>query len=190
MLRCVPAGRPASADEVRAVRPRLVARGLEGPQRGHRLPHGVEAHPGQARRVRHLHFKSNASQRVSHVGMWRAIVSQAHADPDMLRHLAFKDTLDRIKQSWTVGAKFYGIPESFIRVSVAACPICKAAPACQPDSAVSSPGRGKRRRRFEYTETLEMCHAGYSNWPPSTRLFFVSGRNIYGIKKKNFDRRQ
>jgi len=55
-----------------------------------------------------------------------------------------------------VGAKFYGIPESFIRICVAACPVCKAAPAGQPDSAISSPGRGKRRRRFEYTESLDV----------------------------------
>jgi hypothetical protein len=163
MLRCVPAGRPASADEVRAATAPSVLASWRAVWKDRNEDTAyltawkrIQDKLAVSADGRHLHFKSNASQRVSHVGMWRAIVSEAHADPDMLRHLAFKDTLDRIKQSWTVGAKFYGIPESFIRVCVAACPICKAAPAGQSDSAISSPGRGKRRRRFEYTETLDV----------------------------------
>ncbi|XP_062210566.1 uncharacterized protein LOC133912042 [Phragmites australis] len=163
MLRCILAGRPAAAEEVRAATSLSVLASWRTVWKDRnedtayltawkRIQDKLTASPDG----RHLHFKSNAAQRVSHVGMWRDIVSEAHADPDLLRHLALKDTVDRIKQSWTVGAKFYGIPESFIRVCVASCPVCKAAPAGQPDSAISSPGRGKRRRRFEYTETLDV----------------------------------
>jgi hypothetical protein len=163
MLRCILAGRPASSDEVRAATSLSVLASWRAVWKDRnedtayltawkRIQDKLAASPNG----RHLHFKTNAAQRVSHVGMWRDIVSEAHADPDLLRHLAFKDTVDRIKQSWTVGAKFYGIPESFIRVCVAACPVCKAVPAGQPDSTISSPGRGKRRRRFEYTETLDV----------------------------------
>ncbi|GJN08477.1 hypothetical protein PR202_ga26401 [Eleusine coracana subsp. coracana] len=163
MLRCILAGRPASADEVRAATSPSVLASWRAVWKDRNEDTAyltawkrIQDKLAASADGRHLHFKSNAAQRVSHVGMWRDIVSEAHADPDMLRHLAFKDTVDRIKQSWTVGAKFYGIPESFIRVCVAACPICKAAPAGLPDSAISSPGRGKRRRRFEYTETLDV----------------------------------
>jgi hypothetical protein len=163
MLRCILAGRLASADEVRAATSPSVLASWRAVWKDRNEDTAyltawkrIQDKLSASADSRHLHFKSNSSQRVSHVGMWRDIVSEAHADPDMLRHLAFKDTVDRIKQSWTVGAKFYGIPESFIRVCVAACPVCKAAPAGQPDSAIASPGRGKRRRRFEYTETLDV----------------------------------
>ncbi|PUZ41931.1 hypothetical protein GQ55_9G543100 [Panicum hallii var. hallii] len=163
MLRCILAGRPASSDEIRSATSLSVLASWRAVWKDRNEDTAyltawkrIQDKLATSADGRHLHFKTNAAQRVSHVGMWRDIVSEAHADPDLLRHLAFKDTVDRIKQSWTVGAKFYGIPESFIRVCVAACPVCKAAPAGQPDSAISSPGRGKRRRRFEYTETLDV----------------------------------
>ncbi|WVZ56220.1 hypothetical protein U9M48_006788 [Paspalum notatum var. saurae] len=163
MLRCVLAGRPASSDEVRAATSLSVLASWRTVWKDRNEDTAyltawkrIQDKLAASADGRHLHFKTNAAQRVSHAGMWRDIVSEAHADPDLLRHLAFKDTVDRIKQSWTVGAKFYGIPESFIRVCVSACPVCKAAPAGQPESAISSPGRGKRRRRFEYTETLDV----------------------------------
>ncbi|KAL6867469.1 hypothetical protein ACP4OV_015493 [Aristida adscensionis] len=164
MLRCVLAGRPASPEEVRAATSSSVLASWRAVWKDRNEDTAyltawkrIQDKLAASADGRHLHFKSNAAQRVSHVGMWRDIVSEAHADPDLLRHLALKDTIDRIKQSWTVGAKFYGIPESFIRVCVAACPVCKGAPAGLPDSAISSLGRGgKRRRRFEYTETLDV----------------------------------
>ncbi|KAL6649584.1 hypothetical protein ACP70R_013808 [Stipagrostis hirtigluma subsp. patula] len=164
MLRCILAGRPASSEEVRAATSPSVLSSWRAVWKDRNEDTAyltawkrIQDKLAASADGRHLHFKSNAAQRVSHVGMWRDIVSEAHADPDLLQHLAFKDTVDRIKQSWTVGAKFYGIPESFIRVCVAACPVCKAAPAGLPPSAISSPGRGgKRRRRFEYTETLDV----------------------------------
>uniref|UniRef100_A0A0D9Z4M8 Uncharacterized protein n=1 Tax=Oryza glumipatula TaxID=40148 RepID=A0A0D9Z4M8_9ORYZ len=163
MLRCVLAGRPAAADEVRAATPPSVLASWRAVWKDRNEDTAyltawkrIQDKLGASADGRSLHFKSNPGQRVSHVGQWRDIVSEAHADPDLLRHLGLKDTVDRIKQSWTVGAKFYGIPESFVRVCVSACAVCKAAPAGQPDFAMSSPGRGKRRRRFEYTETLDV----------------------------------
>lgn len=163
MLRCILAGRPAVAEEVRAATSPSVLASWRAVWKDRNEDTAyltawkrIQDKLAASADGRHLHFKSNPAQRVSHVGQWRDIVSEAHADPDLLRHLGLKDTVERIRQAWTVGAKFYGIPESFVRVCVAACPVCKAAPAGQPDSAISSPGRGKRRRRFEYTETLDV----------------------------------
>ena len=68
-----------------------------------------------------------------------------HGDAD-LKHLAVKETIE-VKQVWTVGAKFYGIPESFIRVCVAACPVC---------SGSSEAAQKSKRRRFEYTESFDV----------------------------------
>ncbi|KAF9616948.1 hypothetical protein IFM89_033018 [Coptis chinensis] len=62
-----------------------------------------------------------------------------HGDAD-LKHLGVKETIERIKQVWTVGAKLYGIPESFIRACVGSCPVC-----C--DGSSSSAPKGKRRRQ-------------------------------------------
>ncbi|KAJ9188437.1 hypothetical protein P3X46_003796 [Hevea brasiliensis] len=69
-----------------------------------------------------------------------------HGDAD-LKHLGLRETIERIKQVWTVGAKFYGIPESYIRVCVAACPVC---------SASEGSGSRNKRRRFEYTESFDV----------------------------------
>lgn len=66
-----------------------------------------------------------------------------------MKHLGVKETIERIKQVWTVGAKFYGIPESYIRVCVAACPACSAAVS-------GSSGARSKRRRFEYTESFDV----------------------------------
>ncbi|KAL0547898.1 hypothetical protein IC582_012330 [Cucumis melo] len=94
-----------------------------------------------------LCFKNNTQQFVSHISQWQDIVTSFHGDTD-LKHLGLKETIERIKQVWTVGAKFYGIPESYIRVCVAACPVC--------NSASSASGSRSKRRRFEYTDTLEV----------------------------------
>ncbi|XP_002979048.2 uncharacterized protein LOC9659548 [Selaginella moellendorffii] len=93
-----------------------------------------------------LYFKSNPQQFVPYIDQWQEIVQGFHADAD-LKHLGLKDTIDRIKQVWTVGAKFYGIPESYVRVCVSACPVC--------NSEGDHNGLHKRRR-FEYTETMEL----------------------------------
>ncbi|KAJ0439040.1 hypothetical protein HanHA300_Chr16g0620811 [Helianthus annuus] len=95
-----------------------------------------------------LCFKSNLNnQFVSHTSQWQDIVMSFHGDAD-LKHLGLKETLERIKQVWIVGAKFYGIPESYIRACVAACRVCSGLDG-------SGLGRGKRRR-FEYTESFEV----------------------------------
>ncbi|XP_057805605.1 uncharacterized protein LOC131020656 [Salvia miltiorrhiza] len=94
-----------------------------------------------------LCFKNNTSQYVSHVDQWQDIVMSFHGDADF-KHLGLKETIERIKQVWTVGAKFYGIPESYIRTCVAACPICSdESSGCAPRS---------KRRRFEYTESFDV----------------------------------
>lgn len=94
-----------------------------------------------------LCFKNNTSQFVSHVDQWQDIVMSFHGDADF-KHLGLKETIERIKQVWTVGAKFYGIPESYIRTCVAACPVCSdESSGCAPRS---------KRRRFEYTESFDV----------------------------------
>lgn len=77
-----------------------------------------------------------------------------HSDTD-LKHLGLRETVERIKSVWTVGAKFYGIPESYIRVCVAACPVCSSASASGSNAAAAAAARSKRRR-FEYTESLDV----------------------------------
>ncbi|XP_072954779.1 uncharacterized protein [Typha angustifolia] len=156
MVRCILESRLATSDEIRAATPRSVLKSWRAVWKDRnedtayltawkRIQDKLAASPDES-----LFFKNNPTQRVSHVDQWQEIVLAAHADPDLLRHLGLKDTVDRIKQSWTVGAKFYGIPESFVRVCVASCPICTSA-----SRGAASPARAKRRR-FEYTETLEV----------------------------------
>ncbi|KAJ7563750.1 hypothetical protein O6H91_03G124700 [Diphasiastrum complanatum] len=94
-----------------------------------------------------LFFKNNPQQFVPYIDQWQSIVQSFHADAD-LKHLGLKDTIERIKQIWAVGAKFYGIPEAFIRVCVAACHIC--------NSDQDPHGSQGKRRRFEYTESIEV----------------------------------
>ncbi|KAH7664723.1 hypothetical protein IHE45_14G138600 [Dioscorea alata] len=154
MVHCILEGRIASADEIRAATPRPVLRSWRSVWKDRnedtayltawkRIQDKLHAGEGGM-----LFFKNNPTQRVSHVEQWQDIVVASHADAD-LRHLGLKETVDRIKQSWTVGAKFYGIPESFIRVCLAACPLCSS------PSLVSGGARSKRRR-FEYTESLDV----------------------------------
>ncbi|KAG8363384.1 hypothetical protein BUALT_Bualt19G0016800 [Buddleja alternifolia] len=94
-----------------------------------------------------LCFKNNSSQYVSHVDQWQEIVMSFHADADF-KHLGLRETIERIKQVWTVGAKFYGIPESYIRTCVTACPVCS--------DETSGCARRSKRRRFEYTESFDV----------------------------------
>ncbi|KAJ0682544.1 hypothetical protein HanPI659440_Chr16g0648521 [Helianthus annuus] len=96
-----------------------------------------------------LCFKSNLNnQFVSHISQWQDIVMSLHVDADS-KHLGFKETLERIEQVWTVGVKFYEIPESYIRACVAAYPLCFC-------SGLGLDESKKRRRRFEYTERFEV----------------------------------
>ncbi|WOL09678.1 hypothetical protein Cni_G18431 [Canna indica] len=163
MISCILDGRLATPEEIRAATPWSVLKSWRTVWKDRnedtayltawkRLQDKLQVHMDG--HLPALFFKSNPVQRVSHVDQWQDIVTAAHADPDLLRHLGLKETIDRIKQSWTVGAKFYGIPESFIRVCVSSCPACSSA------SSLTSPGGStlsrSKRRRFEYTESFEV----------------------------------
>ncbi|CAL9124558.1 unnamed protein product [Musa textilis] len=164
MVHCILEGRLATPDEIFGATPRSVLNSWRSVWKDRnedtayltawkRIQDKLHAHMDGA--VPALFFKNNPAQRVSHVDQWQEIVTAAHADPDLLRHLGLKETVDRIKQSWTVGAKFYGIPESFIRVCVASCMVCSSA-----SSSLTSPGGSNlsrsKRRRFEYTDSFEV----------------------------------
>ncbi|KAL8195977.1 hypothetical protein R6Q57_024977 [Mikania cordata] len=158
MIRCILEGRVASPEEIRAATPHPVLVSWRSVWKDRnedtayltawkriqdKLTVHVDEHGNEF-----LCFKNNSNnQFVSHVSQWQDIVMRFHGDAD-LKHLGLKDTIERIKQAWTVGAKFYGIPESYIRVCVAACPVCS-------DSNGSGGARSKRRR-FEYTESFEV----------------------------------
>ncbi|KAF3522314.1 hypothetical protein F2Q69_00049601 [Brassica cretica] len=97
-----------------------------------------------------LCFKNNAQQQlVSHVDQWHDVVMSYHRGDGDLKHLGVRETIERIKQVWTVGTKLYGIPESFIRVCVAACGVCNSVTG-------GSASRRNKRRRFEYTESFDV----------------------------------
>ncbi|XP_071706950.1 uncharacterized protein [Rutidosis leptorrhynchoides] len=159
MIRCILEGRRiASPDEIRAVTPPAVLASWRSVWKDRneetayltawkRIQDKLTVHTGQHGNE-FLCFKNNSnSQFVSHTSQWQDIVMSFHGDAD-LKHLGLKETIDRIKQVWTVGAKFYGIPESYIRACVAACSVCS-------DSSGSGLGRSKRRR-FEYTESFDV----------------------------------
>ncbi|KAL6007991.1 hypothetical protein ACLOJK_033496 [Asimina triloba] len=163
MVRCILERRLASPEEIRRATPRAVLRSwrLVWKDRNEdtayvtawkriqdKLNAHVDAHGNQI-----LYFKNNSQQYVSHVEQWQDIVMSFHGDAD-LRHLGLKDTVERIKQVWTVGAKFYGIPESFIRVCVAACPVCS--DTSSGGAGAGAAGQRTKRRRFEYTESFDV----------------------------------
>ncbi|KAK4742722.1 hypothetical protein SAY87_000723 [Trapa incisa] len=158
MIRCLLEGRLATASEVRAVTPKAVLDSWRSVWKDRsedtayltawkRLQEKLSIHVDSSSGNRFLCFKNNTNQFVSHINQWQDIVMSFHGETD-LKHLGLKETIDRIKQMWTVGAKFYGIPESFIRVCVASCPVCNTE---SPGSAIRS-----KRRRFEYTESFDV----------------------------------
>ncbi|CBI38859.3 unnamed protein product, partial [Vitis vinifera] len=157
MIRCILEGRLASPDEIRAATPRAVLKSWRAVWKDRnedtayltawkRIQDKLTARVDAATGNQFLCFKNNSQQFVSHINQWQDIVMSFHGDAD-LKHLAVKETIERIKQVWTVGAKFYGIPESFIRVCVAACPVCSGSSGSAPRS---------KRRRFEYTESFDV----------------------------------
>ncbi|MFS7888995.1 hypothetical protein Hanom_Chr00s000003g01601541 [Helianthus anomalus] len=101
-------------------------------------------------------------------GNWQDIVMSLHVDADS-KHLGFKETLERIEQVWTVGVKFYGIPESYIRATT--CPLCSC-------SGLGLDESNKRRRRFEYTEQFEVSAKDVAD-----KLQQLSG---YSAKRKRY----
>eukprot|EP00249_Psilotum_nudum_P017442 c26325_g1_i1 orf=170-2011(-) len=157
MVVCILENRYANADEIRSATPGNVLVSWKGVWKDRnedtayltgwkriqdKLQALVDEHGNEM-----LYFKNNPQQFVPHIDQWQDIVQGFHRDAD-LKHLGMKETIERIKQVWTVGAKFYGIPESFIRVCVSSCPVC-----CSDSS--SNHARSKRRH-FEYTESLEV----------------------------------
>ncbi|CAA0387737.1 hypothetical protein AtNW77_Chr3g0217631 [Arabidopsis thaliana] len=157
MCRCLREGRLATPAEIRIATPRSVLKSWRAVWKDRneetayltawkRIQDKLTSRLDPATGNEFLCFKNNSQQFVSHINQWQDIVMGFHADGD-LKHLGQKETIDRIKQVWTVGAKLYGIPESFIRVCVAACPVCNA------DSGSAS---RNKRRRFEYTESLDV----------------------------------
>ncbi|KAK6918514.1 hypothetical protein RJ641_016936 [Dillenia turbinata] len=156
MIKCVLEGRLATPEEIRAATPCAVLKSWRSVWKDRnedtayltawkriqdKLVARVDPHGNEF-----LCFKNNSQQFVSHINQWQDIVMSFHCDGD-LKHLGLKETIEKIKQVWTVGAKFYGIPESFIRVCVASCPACS-------DSSGSS--IRTKRRRFEYTESFDV----------------------------------
>ncbi|OWM72919.1 hypothetical protein CDL15_Pgr016551 [Punica granatum] len=158
MIRCLLEHRLATPSEIRAATPRAVLQSWRSVWKDRnedtayltawkRIQDKLSARVDPTSGNKFLCFKNNSNQFVSHINQWQDIVMSFHGDAD-LKHLGLKETIDRVKQMWTVGAKFYGIPESFIRVCVAACPICNSS---SSGSAIRS-----KRRRFEYTESFDV----------------------------------
>nr|XP_027107811.1 uncharacterized protein LOC113727705 [Coffea arabica]XP_027108147.1 uncharacterized protein LOC113727932 [Coffea arabica]XP_027108148.1 uncharacterized protein LOC113727932 [Coffea arabica]XP_027108149.1 uncharacterized protein LOC113727932 [Coffea arabica] len=158
MLQCLREGRPATPEEIRAATPVPVLSSWRSVWKDRnedtayltawkRIQDKLNIHVNPTNGNEFLCFKNNSNQFVSHVDQWQDIVMNFHCDADF-KHLGLKETVDRIKQTWTVGAKFYGIPESYIRTCVSACPICS-------DESSGCAPRNKRRR-FEYTESFEV----------------------------------
>ncbi|XP_002511728.2 uncharacterized protein LOC8270646 [Ricinus communis] len=157
MIRCILEHRLATPDEIRTATPRSVLKSWRSVWKDRnedtayitgwkRIQEKLTAHVDPTSGNEFLCFKNNSQQFVSHINQWQDIVMSFHGDAD-LKHLGLRETIERIKQVWTVGAKFYGIPESYIRVCVAACPVC---------SASEGSGSRNKRRRFEYTESFDV----------------------------------
>ncbi|KDP28746.1 hypothetical protein JCGZ_14517 [Jatropha curcas] len=157
MIRCILEHRLATPDEIRAATPGSVLKSWRAVWKDRnedtayvtgwkRIQEKLTAQVDPASGNEFLCFKNNSQQFVSHINQWQDIVMSFHGDAD-LKHLGLRETIERIKQVWTVGAKFYGIPESYIRVCVAACPVC---------SASEGSGSRNKRRRFEYTESFDV----------------------------------
>ncbi|KAJ4823688.1 hypothetical protein Tsubulata_048371 [Turnera subulata] len=157
MIRCILEHRLATPDEIRAATPCSVLQSWRAVWKDRnedtayvtgwkRIQEKLTAHVDPGSGTEFLCFKNNSQQFVSHINQWQDIVTSFHGDAD-LKHLGLRETIERIKQVWTVGAKFYGIPESYIRVCVAACPVC---------SASEGSNSRNKRRRFEYTESFDV----------------------------------
>ncbi|GMH00583.1 hypothetical protein Nepgr_002422 [Nepenthes gracilis] len=163
MIKCLIDGRLATPGEIRAATPLEVLKSWRAVWKDRnedtayltawkRIQEKLQAHVDENGN-QFLCFKNNSQQFVSHVDQWQEIVMSFHGDTD-LKHLCLKETIEKIKQVWTVGAKFYGIPESFIRACITACPICLR-PGDGYGGAGCSMGKPKRRR-FEYTESFDV----------------------------------
>ncbi|XP_024517883.1 uncharacterized protein LOC9636329 [Selaginella moellendorffii] len=133
MVRCLMAGRHPSPDEIRGVATPPVLASWRGVWKDR---HEDTAYLTGWRRIQDklqaqvddlgnevLFFKSNPYQFVPFIEQWGGIVQQFHIRPD-LKHLGCKETLERMRDVWTVGAKVYGVPESYVKVCISTCPVC------------------------------------------------------------------
>ncbi|GAB4844368.1 hypothetical protein Ancab_037732 [Ancistrocladus abbreviatus] len=165
MIKCLLSSRLATPAEIRAATPPDVLKSWRAVWKDRnedtayltawkRIQDKLQAHVDENGNE-FLCFKNNSAQFVSNVSQWQEIVMSFHGDTD-LKHLGLKETIERIKQVWTVGAKFYGIPESFIRVCIAACPVCSGDSGGGGGNGGSSIGGRPKRRRFEYTESFDV----------------------------------
>lgn len=154
MINCILSSRVASSEEIRSATPATVLSSWRSVWKDRnedtayvtawkRIQDKLNVHVDDKNGSNYLCFKNNCNQFVSYTDQWQDIVMSFHSGTDF-KHVGLRETIERIKQVWTVGAKFYGIPESFIRVCVAECPVC-----CE-----SAPRN--KRRRFEYTESFEV----------------------------------
>lgn len=163
MIRCLIDGRSATPEEIRAATPAALLGSWRAVWKDRnedtayltawkRIQDKLAVHVADSASAfngngHFLCFKNNSNQFVSHVDQWQDIVMSIHSDSDF-KHLGLRETIERVKQVCTVGTKFYGIPESYIRTCVAACSVCSdESSGCAPRS---------KRRRFEYTESFEI----------------------------------
>ncbi|WOH09382.1 hypothetical protein DCAR_0728839 [Daucus carota subsp. sativus] len=154
MINCILSSRVANPEEIRVATPASVLSSWRSVWKDRnedtayvtawkRIQDKLNVHVDDKNGNSFLCFKNNCNQFVSYTDQWQDIVMSSHSGSDF-KHVGLRETIERIKQVWTVGAKFYGIPESFIRVCVTECPVC-----CE-----SAPRN--KRRRFEYTESFEV----------------------------------
>lgn len=184
MVKCILASRYATPDEIRHATPATVLASwrsvwkdrnedtayLTGWKRIQDKLHAQVDSEGNEM----LFFKNNPNQYVPHITQWQDIILGFHGDPD-LKHLGLKETIDRIKQVYTVGAKFYGIPEPYIKACVASCPVC-----CSDVSSFHNQARSKRRR-FEYTDSFEVLA---KDVPQRLQLLAVKHQVVLCIRQK------
>ncbi|MBA0769267.1 hypothetical protein Gotri_018016, partial [Gossypium trilobum] len=115
MIRCIREQRLATPAEIRAATPRSVLKSWRAVWKDRnedtayltawkRIQDKLTAHVDPNSGNEFLCFKNNSNQFVSHVNQWQDIVMSFHGDAD-LKHLGLKETIERIKQVWTVGAK-------------------------------------------------------------------------------------
>ncbi|KAJ0633513.1 hypothetical protein HanLR1_Chr17g0677711 [Helianthus annuus] len=162
MIRCILDCRNPTSDEIRAATPSPVLASWKSVWKDRneetayltawkRIQDKLTVHNGQMGN-QFLCFKNNINnQFVSHTSQWQDIVMSFHANCNM-KHLGVKETVERVKKVWTVGAKFYGIPESYIRACVSACRVC-----CSGNNGLNGSCLGRsKRRRFEYTESFDV----------------------------------
>lgn len=158
MINCILAGRKATQEEIRNVSPEHVLDTWRNAWKDRnedtafvtawkRIQEKMDVHVDSESGNKFLFFKTNSGRFVPFIEQWFDIVMQFHCEGDS-RHLGFKDTVEGVRTMWTVNAKYYGIPESFIRVCVNKCPIC-----CDPSSGLAPV---IKRRKFEFTETIHV----------------------------------